>query len=62
MLDNGVFCVKDEILLDREISESLKESEVSKIRLHFGLVCQSVNLFPQYTALQNVMLARELLA
>ncbi|MBQ9165872.1 MAG: amino acid ABC transporter ATP-binding protein, partial [Oscillospiraceae bacterium] len=31
-------------------------------RLHFGLVFQSFNLFPQYTALQNVMLARELLA
>ena len=30
-------------------------------RLHFGLVFQSFNLFPQYTALQNVMLAKELL-
>ena len=33
-----------------------------KKRLHFGLVFQSFNLFPQYTALGNVMLARELLA
>ncbi len=33
-----------------------------KKRLHFGLVFQSFNLFPQYTALQNVTLARELLA
>ena len=31
-------------------------------RLHFGLVFQSFNLFPQYTALKNVTLARELLA
>ena len=31
-------------------------------RLHFGLVFQSFNLFPQYTALQNVMLAKQLLA
>ena len=31
-------------------------------RLHFGLVFQNFNLFPQYTALQNVMLAGELLA
>ena len=31
-------------------------------RLHFGLVFQSFNLFPQYTALQNVTLAPELLA
>ena len=31
-------------------------------QLHFGLVFQSFNLFPQYTALGNVMLAAELLA
>lgn len=31
-------------------------------RLHFGLVFQNFNLFPQYTALQNVMLSRQLLA
>ena len=35
---------------------------VRKKRLHFGLVFQNFNLFPQYTALQNVMLAGELLA
>ena len=39
-----------------------EESEVRKKRLHFGLVFQTFNLFPQYTALQNVTLARELLA
>ena len=32
------------------------------IRLKIGLVFQNFNLFPQYTALQNVMLAGELLA
>ena len=39
-----------------------RESEIRKKRLHFGLVFQNFNLFPQYTALQNVMLAGELLA
>ncbi len=39
-----------------------RESEVRKKRLHFGLVFQKFNLFPQYTALENVMLAGELLA
>ena len=62
MPDNGVIRVKGEILLDTDKPETLKESEVRKKRLHFGLVFQSFNLFPQYTALQNVMLARELLA
>ena len=36
--------------------------QIRKKRLHFGLVFQNFNLFPQYTALQNVMLAGELLA
>ena len=62
MPDNGVIRVNDEILLDTDKPETLKESEGRKKRLHFGLVFQSFNLFPQYTALQNVMLARELLA
>ena len=38
------------------------DREIREKRLHFGLVFQSFNLFPQYTALENVMLARELLA
>ncbi len=35
--------------------------KLSEIRLHFGLVFQSFNLFPQYTVLENVMLAPKLL-
>ena len=41
--------------------ETRQESEIRRKRLHFGLVFQSFNLFPQYTALQNVTLAKELL-
>ncbi len=62
MPDAGKIRVNDEILLDTDNPETLKEAEVRKKRLHFGLVFQSFHLFPQYTALQNVMLARELLA
>lgn len=62
MPDNGIIRVNNEILMDTNDPETLKEAEVRKKRLHFGLVFQSFNLFPQYTALQNVMLARELLA
>ena len=39
-----------------------QESVIRKKRLHFGLVFQNFNLFPQYTALENVMLAKKLLA
>ena len=41
--------------------QTRQESEIRRKRLHFGLVFQSFNLFPQYTALQNVMLVKELL-
>ena len=38
------------------------KKQLKEIRKNFGLVFQNFNLFPQYTALQNVMLAGELLA
>lgn len=41
--------------------KKLSEKEIRKRRLHFGLVFQSFNLFPQYTVLQNLMLAAKLL-
>ena len=37
------------------------EEEIRKNRLHFGLVFQNFNLFPQYTVLENVTLAPSLL-
>jgi len=37
------------------------ERQIRENRLHFGLVFQNYNLFPQYTVLKNVMLAPELL-
>lgn len=60
--DNGVIRVNGETLFDAQNAQKQQESEIRKKRLHFGLVFQSFNLFPQYTALQNVMLAKELLA
>ncbi len=37
------------------------EEAIRENRLHFGLVFQSFNLFPQYTALENIALAPTLL-
>ena len=59
--DDGIIRVNGETLFDAENAQKQKDSEIRKKRLHFGLVFQSFNLFPQYTALQNVMLAKELL-
>lgn len=60
--DKGIIRVNGETLFDADDAKTQLESEIRKKRLHFGLVFQSFNLFPQYTALQNVMLAKELLA
>ena len=60
--DRGRITVGGEVLFDADDPATQRESEVRKKRLHFGLVFQNFNLFPQYTALQNVMLAGELLA
>lgn len=60
--DRGVIRVNGETLFDADDPATQSEAEIRKKRLRFGLVFQSFNLFPQYTALQNVMLAKELLA
>ena len=59
--DGGVIRVNGETLFDAGDRATMQEKEIRRNRLHFGLVFQSFNLFPQYTALQNVMLAKELL-
>ena len=53
--DSGEIYVQGKQLL----SES--EEEIRQNRLHFGLVFQNFNLFPQYTVFQNVTLAPTLL-
>ena len=60
--DHGSIAVKGNVIFDANDPQTQLESEIRKKRLHFGLVFQNFNLFPQYTALQNVTLARELLA
>ena len=60
--DQGTIAVNGSVIFDAADPDTQKESEVRKKRLHFGLVFQSFNLFPQYTALKNVTLAKELLA
>ena len=60
--DAGRIIVNGETLFDAADPATQKESEIRKKRLHFGLVFQSFNLFPQYTALENVMLGSRLQA
>ena len=60
--DRGRIIVKDEVIFEADDPSTQLEKDVRRKRLHFGLVFQNFNLFPQYTALQNVMLAQQLLA
>ena len=60
-ITEGRISVGGETVFDSATHADLSESEKRKNRLHFGMVFQQFNLFPQYTALQNVTLARELL-
>ena len=60
--NSGTISVRDEVLFDAAWSESEQQKDLRQKRLHFGMVFQSFNLFPQYTALENVMLAEQLMA
>ena len=59
--NEGEIIVNGETLFDASQKNSASEGDIRKKRLHFGLVFQNFNLFPQYTVLGNVMLPKELL-
>ncbi len=59
--DKGQIYVNGDLIFDGDAVAKLSASQIRERQLNFGLVFQSFNLFPQYTALENVMLApREL--
>jgi polar amino acid transport system ATP-binding protein len=60
--NNGSITVKGENLFDASKGNKINDRDLRTKRLHFGMVFQSFNLFPQYTALENVTLAEKLLA
>ena len=60
--DYGTITVNGELLCDGGVQDQFSEEEIRRKRQHFGLVFQSFNLFPQYTALGNVTLAPTLAA
>lgn len=58
--DAGTLSVRGKVIYDAADPTTQLEGEVREKRLHFGLVFQNFNLFPQYTALENVTLALHL--
>ena len=59
--DTGAITVGDRTLIDCSDATTLDDETVRQNRLHFGLVFQNFNLFPQYSVLGNVTLAPTLL-
>lgn len=59
--EKGKIIVNGQTLFCGEEQKRVSEEAIRRNRLHFGLVFQSFNLFPQYTVLENVMLAPKLL-
>ena len=58
-IDEGEVYLEDELLLSNKFPK--KENEIIKKRIHYGLVFQSFNLFPQYTVYQNIELPLKLM-
>ena len=59
--EEGTIAVGGETIYDGKNVKKYTDDQIRENRLHFGLVFQSFNLFPQYTVLENVTLAPKLL-
>ncbi len=60
--DKGTIELDGNLVFNAETPIKRNSKEQREIQSKFGFVFQSFNLFPQYTALENVMLAPKLLA
>ena len=61
LADGGTISVNSDVLYDGSSKQRLSDEQIRANRLHFGLVFQSFNLFPQYSVLGNVTLAPTML-
>lgn len=56
--DSGTITVNGKTIYNKDMK--LTDKDIRKNRLHFGLVFQNFNLFPQYTVFENITLAPKL--
>ena len=59
--EEGTIKINGKEIFNGETAKKMKESQIREQRLHFGLVFQDFNLFPQYNILKNITLAPSLL-
>lgn len=60
--DSGQVVLNGDVIYDGENKDMLSPAQIRRAQLNFGFVFQQFNLFPQYTVLDNVMLAPKILA
>jgi polar amino acid transport system ATP-binding protein len=60
--DVGQIIFNGDVLFNAEDKENFTDAQIRQKRLHFGLVFQSFNLFPQYNVFENICLAPRLTA
>ena len=58
--DTGTMSIDGKIIFDVANKRKMSDGDIRKNRLHFGLVFQQFNLFPQYTVFENITLAPKL--
>lgn len=61
LADKGEIIVDGKKIFDANVNRKYSDKEIRKNRLHFGLVFQNFNLFPQYNVLKNITLAPSLM-
>lgn len=59
--EQGSIMLDGDLLFDAQLDRKLSDVLIRQKRLHFGLVFQSFNLFPQHSVMQNLFLAPKLL-
>ncbi len=59
--DEGIISVNGKQIFNGNSVKKLSDNEIRENRLHFGMVFQSFDLFPQYNVLENIILAPTLL-
>ena len=60
--DKGSISISGKEIFNADDKVKKSDKQIRQNHLHFGLVFQSFNLFPQYTVMKNLTIASELLA
>ncbi len=60
--DKGSISIAGKEIFNADDKVKKSDKQIRQNHLHFGLVFQSFNLFPQYTVMKNLTIASELLA